>query len=198
MIRQPLLLAIGLLLVLASGVAWGTEYVPPTRQPLDAYVAQAGRNPFGPPSEKEIEVSQPDFAKHLYINGIMNYDGEITVYVANKNDKSVFSLTKNREHEGIKLQDYEISPTVGASTVIVTSGSQSAKLTFDQAQMFTAKAPTGAANNRVVNNTAQQAKTNQQQRATGGNTQQERSSTKRTRRPIRVIRAPKNKTPQVP
>lgn len=173
-----------------------SEYLPPERPRLDTYLAKAGRNPFGPASEKAVETKQPDFAKHLYINGIMNYGGEVTVYIADKNDKSVFSVTPNRSYEDIQLIDHEISPTVGASTITISNGSQTAKLTFDQAQMFTASPKTNSGGNKpAANKTSQQnaqdtkganaiAQDNQ------GRAQQQRQ---KQRRPTRVVRGPSKK-----
>lgn len=192
---KPLLSLVCLSLSLFACIGMAEEYLPPIRPSLDTYLAKAGRNPFGPASEKEVEAAKPDFARNLYINGIMNYNGEVTVYIANKNDKSVFSLTPSRSHEEFKLEEYEISPTVGASTVTITNGSETAKLTFDQAQMFSSSS---TSNNKGKSSAARSSdqQTQSKERASAIpeeiQTRAERQK-KKPRRPVRVIRAPRSK-----
>jgi len=159
------------------------EFAPPERKPLNYYLENASRNPFGVASKKEAVVTQAGFAKNLYINGIMDFDGEQTVYIADKNKKSVFSLGKGQAHDGIELVEVEMHPTVGSSTVIIRKGSETAKLTFDQAQMFSGTGMEIAAANPKQNSNNAASPAQPERRA--------RPTTLRKPRPVRIIRAPK-------
>ncbi|MEM1058128.1 MAG: hypothetical protein AAGK14_02675 [Verrucomicrobiota bacterium] len=178
----------GLLLALAAEAF--AEFEPATRKPLSHYLEATSDNPFGPPTQRETPVATPNFAKNLYINGIMDFEGEKTIYIADKNDKSVFSLAEGRPHDGIELVEVEMSPTVGSSTVVVRKDAQTAKLTFDQAQMFgqvpapsptPAKPGTSALPSQAANQNA------------SPTVRTARPTTLRKPRPVRIIRKPKNR-----
>lgn len=127
-----------------------TEGVP-KRPALSRYQAIMDGMPFGNASAELKQVKEPNYAQNLYISGI---GSESRVYITTKDKSASFTLSPEREHDGIELVKVNWQDGPGETTVTVRKAGELAELKFDQAAMSTPSANTKPTTGRVANNNA--------------------------------------------